>query len=68
MFGEDRKRAPVIGEVDDAQAVVGHEQTQLGREIIQERPRFEFPLERPPDSGEEDEEIGAGPLSSVEGS
>jgi hypothetical protein len=68
MFGEDRERAPVIGEVADTQPIVRDERAQNGREFVQEGPRLKLRFERPPDSGEEDEEIGAGPLSSVEGS
>jgi hypothetical protein len=47
---------------------VRDERTQNGREFVQEGPRLKLRFERTPDGGEADEEIGARPLSSVEGS
>src|SRR3974377_447980 len=57
MFREHRECPPIVGEVADAQAVVGHEWTQFGREVVQKHPRLKFPFERPPDGRQTDEEI-----------
>ena len=57
VFGEDRDRAPVIGEVADAQPIVRDQRAQDGREIVQEGPRVEFHLERPPEGGEAGGEV-----------
>jgi hypothetical protein len=58
MFGEDRERAAVVGEVADAQPIVRNERTQCGREIVQEDPRLKLRFERSPDGGETDREVG----------
>ena len=57
VFGEDRDRAPVIGEVADAQPLVWDERAQNGREIVQEGPRLKPHLERPPDGGQRGQQI-----------
>jgi hypothetical protein len=67
VLGEDGEGAAVVIEIRDGQPIVRDESLELGRKLLEELPRIERVVHRPPDGGQTGHEVGEDRAGVVSG-